>query len=106
MAKVVKADSRATKTMLTRLPGTVDFMPPESYMEKPNYDTSLDIFSYAGIVLHVVNQQWPSPTIQVIPDSKTGKLVAFSEVERRQAHLDKMKGRTEVLKPLVETWIR
>ena len=103
VAKVIKADSRATQSMLTKLPGTADFMPPESYVEKPNYDTSLDIFSYAGIMLHVINQQWPTPTLQVIQDSKTGKLIALSEVERRQAHLDRIKGRIKVLKPVIES---
>ena len=103
VAKVVKADSRATQTMLTKAPGTVDFMPPESLGETPNYDTSLDVFSYAGIVLHVVNQEWPSPTGQVSINPKTGKGTALTEVERRQAHLDKMRGRAEVLKPLVKS---
>ena len=103
VAKVVKADSKATQNMLTKAPGTADFMPPESLEEKPNYDTSLDVFSYAGIVLHVVNQEWPTPTKQVIHDYKTGKLIALSEVERRQAHLDKIKGRFDVLKPLMES---
>ena len=102
VAKVVKADSRATQTKLTKAPGTVDFMPPESLGEMPNYDTSLDIFSYAGIVLHVVNQEWPSPTNQVSMDPNTGKVTGLSEVERRQAHLDKMKDGAEVLKPLVK----
>jgi len=103
VAKVVQADSRTTQTMLTKAPGTVDFMPPESFGEVPNYDTSLDIFSYAGIVLHVVNQEWPTPTNQVRRHPKTGKPIALlSEVERRQTHLDKMKGGAEVLKPLVK----
>ena len=102
VAKVVRADSTATQTMLTKAPGTVDFMPPESFEEIPNYDTSLDIFSYAGIVLHVVNQEWPTPTNQISTDRKTGKLTALSEVERRQVHLDKMEGGAEALKPLVK----
>lgn len=102
MAKVVKADSRATQTMLTKAPGTVDFMPPESFGEMPNYNTSLDVFSYGGIVLHVVNQEWPSPTNQVSINPKSGKGTALSEVERRQVHLDKMKNGAEVLKPLVK----
>ena len=102
VARVVRADNRATQTMLTKAPGTVDFMPPESLGEMVDYDTSLDVFSYAGIVLHVVNQEWPSPTTQVRLDQRTGKLTALTEVKRRQAHLDKMKGGGEVLKPLVK----
>ena len=102
VAKVVRADSRATQTMLTKAPGTVDFMPPESFGEMQIYNTSLDIFSYAGIVLHVVNQQWPSTANQISTDSMTGKVRGLSEVERRQVHLDKMEGGAEVLKPLVK----
>ena len=31
VAKIIKADSRATQTLLTKVPGTVDFMPPECF---------------------------------------------------------------------------
>ena len=102
VAKVVKADNRSTQSLLSKAPGTLDFMPPESLGDIPKYDTSLDVFSYAGIVLHVVNQEWPSPTNQVSQDPLTGKLTALSEVERRQAHLNKMKGASLALKPLVK----
>ena len=56
--------------------------------------------SYAGIVLHVVDQEWLSSTSQVHQGPITGKLTALSEVERHQAHLEKMKGGAE---PLVKT---
>ena len=102
VAKVVRADSRATQTILTKAPGTLHFMPPESLGEVPKYDTSLDIFSYAGIVLHVVNQEWPTPANNTFTDPNTGKVTGLSEVERRQVHLDRMKGGAEVLKPLVK----
>ena len=82
-------------------PGTVDLC-HQSCGDMPNYDTSLDIFSYAGIVLHVVNQEWPSSTSQVHQGPITGKLTALSEVECHQAHLEKMKGGAKVLKPLVK----
>ena len=102
VAKLVQADSKATQTMLTKVPGTADFMPPESFAEIPNYETSLDIFSYGGIVLHVVNQEWPSPAPQIHIHPKTGRGTVLSEVERRQTHLNKMKDEAEVLKPLVK----
>ena len=102
VAKVVKADSKATKSILTKVPGTQDFMPPECLVDNPKYDTSLDIFSYAGIVLHVVNQEWPTPTAQVLQDPDTGNLIALSEAERRQAHIDKVKGEAEPLILLVK----
>ena len=101
VAKIIKADSKTTRSMLTKVPGTQDFMPPECMVENPTYDTSLDIFSYAGIVLHVVNQEWPTPRAQVLQDPQTGYLTALNEIERRQTHIDKMKGEAEALKPLV-----
>ena len=99
VAKVIKADSRKT---MTKAPGTVDFMPPEALDDTPEYGPPMDVFSFAGIILHTFNQQWPSPFKQVQFDPRTRKRVALSEVERRQQYLDKMIGEAEVLRPLVE----
>jgi len=99
VAKVIKADSRKT---MTKAPGTVNFMPPEALARSPVYGPPMDVFSFAGIILHSFNQQWPSPSEQVEFDRKTRKRVALSEVERRQQHLDKMIGEAEVLRLLVE----
>ena len=102
VAKVVKADSKATKSILTKAPGTIHFMPPEALVEKPRYDTFLDIFSYAGIVLHVVNQEWPVPCDSILRDPNTNKVIeVLSEVQRRQQYLDKMSSTDKVLEPLV-----
>ena len=99
VAKVIKADRRKT---MTKAPGTVDFMPPECLDDVPEYGPPMDVFSFAGIILHTFNQQWPSPAKNVIFDPKTRKMMALSEVERRQQYLDKMIGEAEVLRPLVE----
>jgi len=99
VAKVIKADSRKT---MTQAPGTVDFMPPESLTDNPEYGPTMDVFSFAGIILHTFNQQWPHPTELVQYDHNSGERVALSEVERRQKYLDKLSGEAEVLRPLVE----
>ena len=99
VAKVIQADSKKTKT---RAPGTVDFMPPEALLETPEYGPPLDVFSYGGVILHVVNQQWPKPIHYVMTDPKTGKMTALSEVERRQQHMKKMTGTPADLRTLVE----
>ena len=99
VAKVIKADSRKT---MTKAPGTVDFMPPESLVNSPVYGPPMDVFSFAGIILHTFNQQWPRPADSIQFDPKTRKMVALSEVERRQQYLHKMIGEAEVLRPLVE----
>ena len=103
VAKMVQADSKRTKTQLTKLPGTVDFMPPEAFEDNPHYDTSLDVFSYGGVMLYTVNGKWPTPTAQVKQDPFTNELKAFSEVERRQQCLDEVTGQEgEVLIPLIK----
>ena len=99
VAKVIKADSRKT---MTKAPGTVDFMPPEALSDSPEYGPPMDIFSFAGIVLHTFNQEWPHPSEQVQFDRMTRMRVALSEVERRQQYLIKMIGEAEVVRSLVE----
>ena len=99
VAKVIKADSRKT---MTKAPGTVDFMPLEALSVSPVYGPPMDVFSFAGIILHTFNQQWPRPTDAIQFDPKARRRVALSEVERRQQYLDKMIGEAEVLRPLVE----
>ena len=93
--------AKVIKTM-TKAPGTVDFMPLEALSVSPVYDPPMDVFSFAGIILHTFNQQWPRPVDSIQFDPKTRKRVALSEVERRQQYLDKMIGEAEVLRPLVE----
>jgi len=89
--KVIKAESRKPMT------GNIDFMPPESLTDNPEFNPSMDVFSFAGIVLHTFNQQWPHPC-----DPKTRNKWTLSEVERRQQYLDKLREEAEILEPLVE----
>ena len=56
VAKVVKHGTKTPVTKLTIAPGTADFMPPEALTDEPKYSTALDIFSYGGVILHVVSQ--------------------------------------------------
>ena len=104
VAKVVQADNRQTKSKLTRAPGTLHFMPPEALVEKSPvyYDTSIDVFSFGGIALHVFSEEWPAPSAPKTRDPITKKLVALSEAERRQQYLDKMTGKAAKLKKIVE----
>jgi len=102
VAKVIHADSRQTRSKLTTAPGTIDFMPPETLEANPVYGTLVDVFSFAGITLHVCSEEWPTPLGPKGRDPVTKKLVALSEAERRQPYLDKVAGRVAVLKQLVE----
>lgn len=98
VAKVIQAGGKRTTA-----PGTIDFMPLEAlYSGNSEYDTPLDIFSLAVVILHTFTQQWPAPLQPIIFDPKTRKRVALSEVERRSKYLDLMAGESEALKPLLE----
>ena len=102
VARIVNVDDKSSKSYQTKVPGTVDFMPLEAFGDKPKYGTPLDVFSYGGIMLYTVNGKWPRPTALADFDPVTRQVRGFSEVERRQEYLDKMKGEAEVLRPLVE----
>ena len=102
LAKGVDLNSMTAMMRLTRTPGTNHFMPPEALIDDPKYDTSLDVFSYGGIMLHTVNQGWPKPKPSKEFDPVTRQTKGFNEVERRKEHLDKMTGEAEMLRPLVE----
>ena len=54
VAKILKFNDKYSKKYLTKAPGTLDFMPPEALVDEPQYDTSLDVFSYGGIMLYTV----------------------------------------------------
>ena len=91
MARMIKADSKQTRSRLTTAPGTLHFMPPEALDEEdPIYGTPIDVFSFAGVALHLFSEDWPTPSAQKKRDPSTRKLVALSEVQRRQQYLDKM----------------
>ena len=74
---------------MTQTPGTPAYMPPEVMVANPKYDTSIDVFSFGVMIVHVLSGQWPEP--QVGPnkiDPETERLVPVSEAERREIFLD------------------
>jgi len=100
VAKVVKVQNEETKSKLTQIPGTAAFMPPEATQSDPIYGTPLDVFSFGGIILFLAAQEWPKPTDLTRTDPKTGKVIAFTEVVRRQKYLEQMIMEMKKLKPL------
>lgn len=88
MSKVVQPG----KLTNTPIPGTPVFMPPEAFEANPHYTTSLDVFSYGGVVLFVATHEWPTPE-----QSKE----AVSGIEQRRQYLDKIPRQVRELKPMV-----
>lgn len=78
-----------TAMQLTSAPGTAAYMPPEALAHNPSYNTKIDIFSFGVLGLHLVSQSWPIPT-EAVRVQAGGRLLPFSEVERRKAHFDMM----------------
>ena len=101
-AKMIRADSKQTKSRLTTAPGTLHFMPPEALEEQdPVYGTPVDVFSFGGITVHLFSEEWPTPSGPKSRDPKTKKLVALSEAQRRQQYLDKIPGEVTALKEMM-----
>ena len=101
-AKMIRADSKQTKSRLTTAPGTLHFMPPETLdVENPIYGTPVDVFSFGGVALHLFSEEWPTPGVQKKRDPTTNKLVALSEAQRRQRYLDTMTVEGAALKEMV-----
>ena len=105
LARVIRADMQDITQKLTKVPGTLDFMPPEAFLDSPHYNFSLDVFSYGAVTLYVANGKWPTPAgdREVNHD---GSLIALTEIQRRQIYLDRIKGEMEGLKPLIEDCLR
>ena len=65
--------------------GTQAFMSPEALVDPPKYDEKLDVFSYGNVIITTVTHKWPNPG----PPTKSlgGKIIGFSEIQRREQYL-------------------
>ena len=71
---------------MMRIPGNVSFMPPETFVNHPKYDMTIDVFSFGVVMIHVFSGNMPVPTEAVctFPD---GTMIAVSEAVRRTEYL-------------------
>ena len=65
--------------------GTQAFMPPEALHSPPRYDEKLDMFSYGNVIVTTVIHDWPEPGPPTALEK--GKIIGFSELQRRQQYL-------------------
>ena len=95
------------QSRMTKAPGTVDFMPPESLEDVTNihYGKELDVFSFGCVMLHTLSHQWPTPSQAVIINPETGLATGGrTEVERRSKYFERIdRSRLDVLIPLIES---
>ena len=72
---------------MTQTPGTPAYMPPEVNVANPRYGTSVDIFSYGILMVHIFSGRWPLPDReQLRPEG--GKIITITEAERRSTYLE------------------
>ena len=60
-------------------------MPPEALHSPPRYDEKLDMFSYGNVIVTTVIHDWPEPGPPTALER--GKIIGFSELQRRQQYL-------------------
>ena len=99
-------DTEVLSRTLSEVPGTLPYMPPEAFVKPPNYDASLDIFSFGHVSLFVLGHQSPNSLLQATyhyPGSHTpSKLCARSEVERRSGYFLKLESNNAVTLQVIE----
>ena len=93
MARILNATPAMSKC-----PGTSTYMPPEVFVECPEYRTEIDLFSYGVLLLHVLCGEWPHPG--KAKEHKHGALVAHSEYMRRKKYISKL-GDDHPMLPLI-----
>ena len=91
-----------TKTM-TRIPGTLEYMPPEALEAHSPYSDKLDIFSFGHLALFTITQVFPANLLAATShDPDTEKLIARTEVERRVQYMELLYDGLKDTHPLVK----
>ena len=84
VAKIL--DVTPLQSSQTGTPGTPAFMPPEVMVDQPNYNASVDCFSYGIMMIHIFSGKWPAP--QIGPTRhQDDQLLPVTEAERRDTFL-------------------
>lgn len=99
LVKVLHKDPQ----VLTQIPGTPAFMPPEAFLDNPEYDSSLDVFSLGCVCIHLVSLEFPTPVPVKQLDAETGKIIQLqlTEFQRRSKYFKNIEQMPK-LKRLVE----
>ncbi len=88
-----------TVSHLSKLPGTLPYMPPESLKDYSQYDESLDVFSFGVLTLSVGIKKSPELSWDRVPDAvhTDGK----GELFKRRKWIDMLEREQRELSPLV-----
>ena len=104
VARMVNIQPGQLAATMTAGPGNNLYMPPETVQEEgaTRYNTAIDIFSFGVVSLFTLTQTFPKdlkpPNYR---DPTTRKLVARSEIERREHYIQPMQATLGEAHPLV-----
>ena len=76
-------------------------MPPEALELKPQYDVTLDVFSFGSLALYTLTQIFPKLKAPTYIDSD-GNCVGRTEVERRIDHIQQIQQQLSHQHPIVQ----
>ena len=105
VARMVNIQPGQLAATMTAGPGNKWYMPPETVQEEgaTRYNTAIDIFSFGVVSLFTFTQTFPRdlkpPNYR---DPTTRKLVARSEIERREHYIQPMQAALGETHPLVK----
>ena len=86
-------------SQLSKLPGTLGYMPPEALKDRSVYDESLDVFSFGVLALFVAIQEFPEFSWENVPDAIIAQ--GEGEIHRRRSWIDKINTQQPELSSLV-----
>ena len=94
VSRIVNIQRGRLAASMTQMPGTGVYMPPEAAQEEgvTRYNTAIDIFSFGVVSLFTLTQTFPKDLKPATyRDPATRRLVARSEIERREHYIIPMK---------------
>ena len=91
VARILNLPAGKLEATLSRVPGTSTYMPPEVFSRDAKYNTAVDIFSFGHLLLFTLTQKQPGVEAATFVDS-LGRIVARSEVERREDSMSTLYG--------------
>ena len=93
-SRILNIDQTSYTRSTTGVPGTLVYTAPEALetSSSKTYDEKIDIFSYYGhLTLFAMINEFPGILEQPVKIKTDGTREAFSEVERRNKYIDKLK---------------
>ena len=79
---------------MTKLPGTMVYMPPEAFEDSAKYGDKLDMFSFGHLSLFTAIQEFPAPLLAPsYEDPSTGEPIPRNELKRRGKYMETLQGK-------------